>query len=302
MRGFSLARSTYQLSSKELEEVLLVLNQAINNHHIWFNRFNTAVVCNETFPSDILNIAAHTQCEFGKWYYGDSSNAVKSFKEYAALESVHQSMHDNARELAELSNNDKPISVNAYQTFLDNQRQLIDLLTELRDMLIEHQYCFDALTGALNRKAISLLLDHSFENMQRYSQRYSIAMLDIDNFKAVNDTYGHPAGDQVLKHISTFLKKNLRRSDCIGRYGGEEFLIIFPETDIDTAFEVLEEAREDLINTGIILDESSLHVTFSAGVTQVLEEDDDAWIAVKRADTALYQAKKSGRNRIAMLD
>ncbi len=297
-----MARSTYQLSSKELEEVLLVLNQAINNHHVWFNRFNTAVVCNETFPSDILNIAAHTQCEFGKWYYGNSSNAVKSFKEYAALESVHQSMHDNARELAELSNNDKPISVNAYQTFLANQRQLIDLLTELRDILIEHQYCFDALTGALNRKAISLLLDHSFENMQRYTQRYSVAMLDIDNFKAVNDTYGHPAGDQVLKHISAFLKKNLRSSDCVGRYGGEEFLIIFPETDIDTAFEVLEETREDLTNTGIILEESSLHVTFSAGVTQVLEEDEDAWIAVKRADIALYQAKKSGRNRIVMLD
>ena len=293
-----MTKSAYQLSPQELEEILTVLNQAIKNHRSWFDNLHTSIVCHQPFSRDILHEAAHTQCEFGKWYYGNSSNAVKSFKEYAALESVHQFMHDNARELAMLSSSEKPISVDAYQTFLSNQRRLIDLLTELRDILIEHQSGFDALTGAINRKAISLLLDHSFENMMRYSQGYSIAMLDIDNFKAINDTYGHSIGDQVLKHISKFLKNNLRRSDCAGRYGGEEFLILLPDTNVDTALAVLQVAREDFINTGILLADTSLHITFSAGVSQVLEEDEDAWAAVKRADDALYQAKESGRNRI----
>ena len=299
---FQLTKSAYQLSPQELEDILSVLNQAINNHRVWFNSLHTSIVCHQPFSSDILNEAAHTQCQFGKWYYGDGSNPVRLFKEYAALESVHKFMHDNARELAKLSGSDKPIPVEAYQTFLKNQRHLIDLLTDLRDILIEHQYCFDSLTGAINRKAISLLLDHSFENMQRYSQFYSVAMIDIDNFKAVNDTYGHSIGDQVLKHISVFLMNNLRRSDCVGRYGGEEFLIIMPEANIDAAHEVLEKARNDLANSGIIVDGISLHVTFSAGMSQVLDGDDDAWLAVKRADTALYDAKKSGRDRIKILD
>lgn len=297
-----MSKSAYQLSAIELEEILTVLNKAINNHRIWFNAFHTAILCHQPFPKDIMHAAAHTQCEFGQWYYGNTSNAVKAFKEYAALESVHQFMHDNARDLARLSENDGPLPVDIYHTFLENQRHLIDLLTELRDMLIEHQYCFDALTGSLNRKAISLLLDHSYENMQRYSQNYSVAMVDIDNFKTINDTYGHPLGDQVLRHISEFLKKNIRRSDCIGRYGGEEFLIIFPETNLDAAFEVLQKAHDELINTGIVLADISLHVTFSAGVTQALLEDEDAWLAVKRADVALYQAKDSGRNRIMLAD
>jgi diguanylate cyclase len=297
-----LIKSAYQLSPQELEEILSVLNQAINNHRVWFNNLHTSIVCHQPFASDILNEAAHTQCEFGKWYYGDSSNAVKSFKEYAALESVHQFMHDNARELAMLSSSDKPIAVDAYQTFLGNQRRLIDLLTELRDILIEHQYCFDALTGAINRKAISLLLEQSFENMRRYHQTYTVAMVDVDHFKGFNDEYGHVVGDQVLKHISSFFEKNLRHTDCVGRYGGEEFLIMMPETNIETAHKVLEKARKDLANSGIIVDETSLHVTFSAGMSQVLDEDDDAWVAVQRADAALYDAKKSGRDRIKVMD
>ena len=85
---FQLTKSAYQLSAQELEEILSVLNHAINNHRIWFNNLHTSIVCHQPFSSDILNEAAHTQCEFGKWYYGDSSKPVRLFKEYAALESV----------------------------------------------------------------------------------------------------------------------------------------------------------------------------------------------------------------------
>lgn len=297
-----MTQSSYQLSPQELEEILSVLNQAINNHRIWFDNLHTSIVCHQPFPSDILNEMAHTQCEFGKWYYGDASHPVKLFKEYAALESVHRFMHDNARELALLSSSDKAISVDTYQTFLNNRQHLIDLLTDLRDILIEHQYCFDALTGAINRKAISLLLEQSFESMRRYHQTYTVAMVDVDHFKSLNDEYGHLVGDQVLKHIGLFLRKNLRNTDCIGRYGGEEFLIVMPETNIKTAYEVLEKVRKDLANSGIIVDDISLHAAFSAGISQVLDEDEDPWVAVKRADVALYEAKQTGRNRIKIMD
>ena len=295
-------QSAYPLAHNELKEVLAVLNLAINNHRIWSDTLHTSIICKQPFPSDILHAQAHTQCEFGQWYYGESSDAMKSFKEFWALESVHQFMHDNARDLANLVNQNEPIPIGIYQKFLSNQHQLIDFLTQFRDILIEHQDCFDALTGAINRKSISLLIDRSFENMRRYSQSYSIAMVDIDNFKSVNDQYGHPVGDQVLKYISTFLKKNIRNSDSVGRYGGEEFLILLPETKLEIAVKVMENIRKNLMNSGFMMDGTSLQVTFSAGVAQVVEEDKDAKTVINRADIALYLAKNSGRNRVIKAD
>lgn len=295
-------QSANPLAHNELEEVLAVLNLAINNHRKWSDTLHTSIICKQPFTIDILHAQAHTQCAFGQWYYGESSDAVKSFKEFWSLESVHQFMHDNARDLADLVNKNEPIPISLYQKFLSNQHQLIDFLTQFRDTLIEHQDCFDTLTGAINRKSISLLVDRSFENMRRYSQSYSIAMVDIDNFKSVNDQYGHQIGDQVLKYISGFLKKNIRNSDCVGRYGGEEFLILFPQTKLEIAVKVMDNIRKNLMNSGFMMDATSLQVTFSAGVAQVAEEDKDAKAVINRADIALYLAKNSGRNRVIKAD
>jgi len=288
--------SVYQFAAKEVEETLEVLNTAINNHRLWFDNLHTSIICDKPFSEDILNEAAHTQCQFGKWYYGDVPPSIRAFKEFSELESVHQYMHDNARELAHQVNNEHKIIAENYKEFLDNQHHLIDLLTNLRDTLIEHQYCFDSLTGAVNRKSVSLLLEKAFENAQRYNHVYSVAMIDVDHFKKINDVYGHIAGDQVLKRISLFFRKLLRKSDCFGRYGGEEFLVILPETDSKSAFELMDQYRNSLSAEQIEIEKSVVNISVSIGVSQVKLDDEGAWLVVKRADAALYRAKAEGRN------
>lgn len=287
-----------QFAAEELEYTLQVLNDAIHNHRVWFDKLHTSILCKQPFAADILHQAAHTQCKLGQWYYSDASDAVKAFKEFWELESVHQFMHDNARQLAQRVLDNEDIPLEKYQAFLGNQHKLIELLSTMRDTLIDHRYSFDALTGSLNRKSITLLLDRAYENLCRYSQGYSLAMVDIDNFKDINDQYGHLVGDEVLRQLSEFFKKSLRRSDSVGRYGGEEFLLMFPETSVDTAYGIMQVTRKKIADMTLEVEQRKIHVTFSAGVSDARLSDEDAWVAVKRADIALYQAKDAGRNRV----
>lgn len=291
-------QTIHQFAVEELEYTLQVLNEAIHNHRVWFDKLHTSILCKQSFSSDILHQAAHTQCKLGQWYYSNASDAVKAFKEFWELESVHQFMHDNARHLALRVIDKEDIPLDEYQLFLRNQHKLIELLSTMRDTLIEYRYSFDALTGALNRKSITLLLDRAYENLCRYSQHYSLAMMDIDHFKNINDQYGHLVGDEVLYQLSEFFQKSLRRSDSIGRYGGEEFLLMFPETSVDTASEIMQKARKKISDMTIEVEHRKIKVTFSAGISEARLDDADAWAAVKRADIALYQAKGAGRNCI----
>lgn len=124
---------------------------------------------------------------------------------------------------------------------------------------------------------------------------FCLILLDIDHFKNVNDTFGHDAGDAVLQSVSNNVQIELRTYDYLGRWGGEEFLIILPRTQIATAFEMAEQLRKKLADIAISVPETSLQVTASFGVTSCL--DGDFAMAFKRVDEALYQAKRSGRNQ-----
>ncbi len=288
----------HQFVAKELEYTLQVLNEAIHNHREWFDKLHISILCKQPFSADILHQTAHTQCKLGQWYYIDACEAIRTFKEFTELESVHRFMHDEARHLAQCVMNQEDIPLESYQEFLHNQHKLIELLRIMRDALIEYSYSFDALTGLINRKSIVLLLDRAYENLRRYSQNFSLAMADIDNFKDINDQYGHLVGDEVLRQLSGFFQKSLRRSDSVGRYGGEEFLIMFPETSVDRAYKIMQQMRKKISDMKIEVERQKIKVTFSAGISEPRLDDADIWAAVKRADIALYQAKDAGRNRI----
>lgn len=293
-------RSAYYFDADELDSALDVLNEAIKNHRNWFDRLQTSLLCGASFDMDILDEAAHLHCRFGQWYYGNADDGIKAFMEFRELEQVHQHMHDKARALAKISIKAQPIDPNEYGLFLSNQHYLIDLLIQLREKVIDHRYSLDSLTGAVNRRSISLLLEQEFEQAKRYGKVYAVAMFDMDHFKQVNDTYGHIAGDQVLKQVTQFLQKSLRKSDRVGRYGGEEFLIMLPETSEQQAYHVMELCRDDLASQELVCGDNTISITVSIGVSQIDAEDEDAWLAVKRADVALYRAKTAGRNRVFM--
>lgn len=156
----------------------------------------------------------------------------------------------------------------------------------------------DSLTALANRKQIMADLAINFEHYRRYRTKFSILMIDIDYFKAVNDNHGHLAGDAVLVQVARILKESLRVVDSAGRYGGEEFLVILGKTDIHEGLQIAERLRQVVEQHVFICDDVSLHITISVGLTRVVAEDKNDISLIDRADKGLYEAKAAGRNRI----
>ncbi|MCS5563009.1 diguanylate cyclase [Marinobacter sp.] len=158
----------------------------------------------------------------------------------------------------------------------------------------------DRLTGLLNRGTWENLVDAEYERYRRYGQATSLVMFDIDHFKKVNDTHGHLAGDEVIKHTATVTKNNLRQSDTAGRYGGEEFGIILPETDAEGARIICERIRESIAQSVVETTVAPIEYTISMGIAQLSDGPENYMQWMQQADTALYAAKEGGRNRVVI--
>lgn len=156
----------------------------------------------------------------------------------------------------------------------------------------------DSLTGCCNRRRFLTILRHEFTQARRTRMPLTFAMMDLDHFKAVNDTYGHPAGDSVLKALARSCAKLIRDSDCFGRLGGEEFGVILPATAIAAAVPVLTRIRESAQELRLVQPLGSVGTTLSIGVSAIDTTDTDESAMLKRADAALYAAKANGRNRL----
>jgi diguanylate cyclase len=141
------------------------------------------------------------------------------------------------------------------------------------------------------------VLEKEYKRIQRTKSPLSVALLDIDNFKQVNDTLGHQGGDEALIHLTKVIKEALRPSDSVARYGGEEFLIIFPDTDMATAMEVVERLQRELTKKFFLHNNERKLITFSAGVALRADEEDQENL-IGRADKAMYHAKQTGKNRV----
>lgn len=154
----------------------------------------------------------------------------------------------------------------------------------------------DELTNILNRRSISASLKDAINEYHQFGRIFSLLLFDIDNFKRINDTLGHPIGDEVIKHIVSVARAELRLSDSIGRLGGEEFLIILRDSDIESSWLVCEKIRSQIQHSVCAFEEYDVRVTISIGVTQGHEEDIDARQVIARADVAMYYSKAHGRN------
>jgi len=155
----------------------------------------------------------------------------------------------------------------------------------------------DSLTGLYNHTHILQLLEDARVRARRDQQPLSFAMLDIDHFKQVNDRYGHPMGDRVIKSLALFLKQRLRKGDHIGRYGGEEFAVVLPDTDANTAARVLDDIRRRFAEIHFPAQPQDLSCSFSCGIAE-LQGEQEAKALACHADEALYRAKHAGRNRV----
>jgi diguanylate cyclase (GGDEF)-like protein len=155
----------------------------------------------------------------------------------------------------------------------------------------------DGLTGLVNHRTFQARLDEQLALAQRYGKRAALLIGDIDHFKLVNDTYGHPVGDVVLRGVAQTLAREARTTDLAARYGGEEFAILMPETDTAGALVIAERIRERVAAEVFETEQGPLRVTLSLGVAGYPDDADRRASLVERADACLYQAKRAGRNR-----
>ncbi|MFZ2910877.1 MAG: diguanylate cyclase, partial [Candidatus Desulfobacillus denitrificans] len=159
----------------------------------------------------------------------------------------------------------------------------------------------DQLTGALNRKGLEETLERELARARRRQTPLCLSLLDVDNFKRLNDTYGHQTGDDALVHLARVIRETMRPHDTLARYGGEEFLIILPDTHLPDAVSALTRLQRELTKRFFLHKNEKLLITFSAGVT-AFRADEQRTEAIARADAAMYQAKKSGKNRVVAAD
>jgi diguanylate cyclase (GGDEF)-like protein len=180
---------------------------------------------------------------------------------------------------------------------LSRMKKEVDQVHEKRKAL-EKEVLIDSLTGVANRRALRDRLKSEMYRFQRYGQVFSLVFFDVDRFKSINDTHGHWAGDRCLKEVVKRIAPILRETDLIGRWGGDEFVLIFSATDLENAATVAERLRKLIQNTRLVYHKNEISMTVSVGVTQVISGDPSLESVFNRADKAMYKSKKAGGNMV----
>lgn len=250
-----------------------------------------------TFVSRLADITTSTGNYQNKiQQYHAQINAVEDISE---LNTILESL---VGDIGEMNNEAKANHV----TLLESQKKAEEAEKKINELTLKLDYISEAahedfLTGALNRRGMDEALIREFERSDRHGTPLSLAMLDVDHFKKINDTMGHSTGDKALAHLSKVVKSILRSTDVLARYGGEEFVILLPGSNQKDAVTVVSGLQRDLTKNFFLHNNERVLITFSAGVAERLYgESVDS--VLPRADAALYLAKQSGRNRVIGAD
>ncbi|MBL6946064.1 MAG: diguanylate cyclase [Rhodospirillales bacterium] len=286
------------LTLKDAEYIVRDLEWALAAHHDWIHRLQVMLVCGTKPKADELKPDGHLNDAFGRWYHRESNEHLRHHPDFQEIGRHHKELHVVAGKLLSLATGGRRITPATYKAYQRNvahfRAHVASLLNEARELL---RYT-DPLTGIATRFAMLPRLDQERERVSRSGQISTVGMADIDRFKLVNDNYGHNVGDVVLKEVARHLLSGVRRYDQVCRYGGEEFLILLPNTNPRSAKKVLDRLRRSLKRSNIkIGDDQTISVSASFGVA-ALTPDDSILVAIDHADQAMYAAKDAGRNRV----
>ena len=174
-------------------------------------------------------------------------------------------------------------------------------ITQEKKLIAEQEAKTDVLTGLSNRRYYYKVGTKEYQRLKRNERNVSVVVFDIDNFKNINDSYGHALGDLVLENTSRIIKETIREYDYAFRMGGDEFLLLLPETEVDEAYNLAERIRKEIKGLQVNTDEHILSITASFGISDFNKTDITIESIAKRADTALYQAKRAGKDRVVIL-
>lgn len=285
-----------QLNAADAEQIVRELGRALDADRQWGEKFRTALVCRNKAGVSNLNENSYKRTTFGRWYFGQVNGKLRDHSGFATVGKNYERMFALALELACLIRDDADIKPRQYKAFTKSESHFRSSLRAVLSEAWDFLRHIDPLTGSMMRGAMKMHLEAEQSRVQRGGQDSCVAMMDLDFFKTINDTHGHLAGDTVLKTIAGYLLDNLRRYDQLFRYGGEEFLIMLPNTNTDTAKRVLDRLRKNIKDLAIDVGNAvDVHVSASFGVTELVQGQ-PIDTSIERADEALFEAKKSGRN------
>ena len=292
-----------RIHPSELQHMYDGLQQAIRDHAEWHRRIIRTLVCRlQVDPAD-LRQDAFCSCGFGRWLHDVAQQSLKQRPQYAPIDAGHRRLHELAAEvLCELADR-AAIAVATFDRFMEQSVRLRVDLDSLRNDMVVALRSRDAVTGAYRRLEVLPALREARELAVRGVQPSCIAFMDLDRFKAVNDTHGHGLGDEVLAQAARCIIEHLRLYDRVFRYGGDEFLLLLPGTHPEEAWHLVERIRQKLAEAtlGLDPDGEAVRLTASFGITS-LEPDLTVEECVARADKALLLAKAAGCDRVVCWD
>jgi diguanylate cyclase (GGDEF)-like protein len=274
------------------------LRLAKKQHYQWMADFHCELLCDVHNSSFAEQIASEHECAFGQWY----DKAARYFQlleddVFLEIGEFHANLHHFAKRLHDEVIAGRSIAQQEYEGFSQTIRQFYEKIADLELHLWTSICLIDPLTGLRNRQG--MLIELSDEQMRaiRTDDSCAIAMGDIDDFKAINDEYGHAAGDEILKQIAGILSDEMRVYDRLYRYGGEEFLFCFPHSSAAEAHNILQRIRHRIADTTMQVNSlPPLRLTMSFGMAMLQEGPIEE--NIKRADAALLSAKQAGKNQV----
>ncbi|OKH88831.1 diguanylate cyclase [Thalassospira sp. TSL5-1] len=294
-------------------DILQELETALSEHIALILEWNRHLIVRDedenTENSGQPGIAAHPHaddhiddhdCNFGAWYALNQHNRLIDQPAMHALATTHEQLHNAARRVLKHFDHNGTIDTAEYDVMALRAESFFSQIRRLERAFRTARSNVDPLTGAYNRQTMLSDLEVERERSIRTNSATAIAMVDLDHFKAINDTYGHQAGDQILQAIAGILQSHVRPFDKVYRYGGEEFLICLPNADMRQTARILERLRRVIEASPVKLDNDiSLSITTSIGAAPILPDRKIEQI-IEKADRALYAAKESGRNRVRL--
>jgi diguanylate cyclase (GGDEF)-like protein len=291
----------YSLSEAQVLKTNSDLKQIITSHIVLGNSvmealFYDDLIYTEKFRLSISN--PHT-CKLGKWLIDINATNLLTKDEFVSINNTHANYHFLIDELLKkMSGNSKP-EFACLKQISTIQNTITEFLLDISNTLLTAQFQFDQLTTAINRGTLEVILKKEISEISRDIKSSScVVFVDIDKFKNINDAHGHASGDIVLKEVVALFKKHTRSYDIIARWGGEEFIILLPNTDLQAAFDTTERIRMAIKeHPFLIQNDDVINLTCSFGISSILA-DDSVESVVSRADDLLYFAKESGRDQV----
>lgn len=291
------------LHHDDLEVLAADIKHSLEAHRHWMQRITTALVTRQPInESQFIAEDAHLHCSFGRWLAQVCTDELFQQGSFLKIGQYHQQLHDSARNLIVELNLHGDVNPDAFENFMLLQKEFFDVVMMLFEFSVLNKQQFDPTTRLMNRRSVDSVLANEYSRMQRTDDYYCcIAMADIDHFKAVNDRWGHDVGDLLLSHSAQVFNGAIRHHDTVSRYGGEEFLFIFPDMRLEQAGPVVDRIRRQLADASITHQGNQHRVSASFGVTQLCRYCDIKG-SIKRADIAMYAAKENGRNCTVTVD